>query len=193
MEEGESEVLAVNNTFANRITPSRWLRNQRGGSMVEYALIFTLFISIIMGMLGFGQALYAYHFVSHAAREGSRYAAVRGNTCTSDGSCATSNSATGITGPTDNADVTAFVKNLAPPGINSANITVNTCGTAGDAACANDTQQFCTAAFGTFAAAPNWPGCIVQVQVQYTYNFVVPLVYTKALTMTSSSDLVIVH
>jgi Flp pilus assembly protein TadG len=169
------------------------LRDQRGGSLVEYALVTTMFTAIIMGMLGFGQALYTYHFVSHAAREGARYAAVRGNTCGSDNSCTANNSATGITGPTDNADVTAFVRNMAPPGINSTGVTVNTCGTAGDAACANDTQQFCTAAFGTYAAAPNWPGCVVQVQVQYTYNFIVPLVYNKAVKMTSSSDLIIVH
>ena len=168
-------------------------RNQTGASLVEYALVVILFMTIIFGVFGFGQALYAYHFVSHSAREAARYAAVRGYTCGGDGTCVASNSATGTAGPTTNADVTAFVTNLAPPGIDTTKITVNTCGTSGDAACANSTPTFCTAAVGPYAAQPDWPGCTVQVQVKYTYNFVVPLITTTALKMTSSSDLIIVH
>jgi Flp pilus assembly protein TadG len=171
----------------------RGVRDERGAAIVEYALVFLIFSAIVFGILGMGQAMYAYHFVSHAAREGARYAAVRGFTCTSDNSCAASNSASGVAGPATGADVQTYVRNMAPTGIDSTKVTATSCGVSGGTACANSTPTICTAAVGTVAAQPNWPGCTTQVQVQYTYNFVVPLVHTGALTLTSSSDLIIVH
>jgi Flp pilus assembly protein TadG len=168
-------------------------KNERGGYLVEYALVFTISMTILLGVIGFGHALYAYHFVSHAAREGARYATVRGSTCGSDGSCATTNSASGTAGPTTKADVQTYVRNMAPPGINSTNVTVTACGVSGQKACAASLPTVCTAAVGGIPATPNYPGCTVQVQVQYTFNFIVPLISKTALTMTSSSDLVIVH
>jgi Flp pilus assembly protein TadG len=46
--------------------------------MIESALIFSLLLTIIVGVLNFGQQLLAYHFVAYAAREATRYASVRG-------------------------------------------------------------------------------------------------------------------
>jgi len=44
--------------------------------MIEGALVFTVFMLLLMGTMEFGRFVYAYNFVAHAAREGARYAAV---------------------------------------------------------------------------------------------------------------------
>lgn len=49
---------------------------QRGDSLVELAIILPVLLLILMGILDFGRAAYAYNVVANAAREGSRYAMV---------------------------------------------------------------------------------------------------------------------
>jgi Flp pilus assembly protein TadG len=85
-------------------------KRQRGSSLVEGALCFTVFLMILFGMIDFGRAVFAYNFISYAAREGARYAIVRGQ---SSGHAATA------------ADVTSFVKQEAI-GLDPSAITVNT-------------------------------------------------------------------
>src|ERR1700751_129670 len=84
------------------------LKDERGATLVEFAFVLIIFMTILFGIVGFGHALYAYHFVSHPAREAARYAAVRGSTCGNDGRCATTNSASGTAGPTTNADLQTY-------------------------------------------------------------------------------------
>src|SRR4029077_8711371 len=85
-------------------------RSERGATLVEYAFVFILFLTLIFGISGFGHALYVYHHVNNAAKEATRYAAVRGYLCDKNeavASCAAINSATATAGPTTTADVTA--------------------------------------------------------------------------------------
>ncbi len=49
-----------------------------GQAMMEFALVVPVFVLLMFGVMDFGKALYAYSFVSYAAREASRYAAVHG-------------------------------------------------------------------------------------------------------------------
>ncbi len=56
----------------------RWAR-QRGNAMIESALTAVLLFMLIFGIVGFGRAIWAYGWVSHAAREATRWAAVRGS------------------------------------------------------------------------------------------------------------------
>jgi Flp pilus assembly protein TadG len=164
---------------------------------VEYAFVLIVFLTLLFGIGGFGHALFVYHHLNHAAKEGTRYAAVRGSTCSSDGSCVASNSATGITGPTTIADVTAYVTSLTPRSIDSTQLTVTVCGVSDSAtACTASTSngpQNCTAAVGTLPITPNYPGCTVEVTVKYSYNFIFPFVHTTAVSMSSTSDMIIVH
>jgi Flp pilus assembly protein TadG len=51
---------------------------ERGNAILESALVFNLFIVIVLAVIEFGFAVYAFNFVSYAAREGTRYASVRG-------------------------------------------------------------------------------------------------------------------
>lgn len=55
---------------------NRSLRNERGASTVEFALIVPLLIMLIFGVVEFAVAFGDYLAVTHAAREGARLAAV---------------------------------------------------------------------------------------------------------------------
>ena len=72
----------------NQINSSRNERfgSRRGQSMVEFSLVFVLFITMMAGMFEFGRALWVYTTLAHATREGARYAMVHGanNSVTND-------------------------------------------------------------------------------------------------------------
>ena len=57
---------------------NRRRKNQRGSNLVETALCLTVFLMILFGIIDFSRAIFAYNFVSYAARQGARYAVVRG-------------------------------------------------------------------------------------------------------------------
>lgn len=56
----------------SRITASQ----NRGQSLVEFALILPVLVLLLMGVFDFGRAIYAFNAVSNAAREGARTAIV---------------------------------------------------------------------------------------------------------------------
>ncbi len=127
-------------------------KHQRGSSLVEGALCFTVFLMILFGMIDFGRAVFAYNFISYAAREGARYAIVRGN---SGGHAAST------------TDISSFVKQEAI-GLDPSAITVNT----------------------TWTQDKN-AGSTVQVQVQYSFQPVVPYMPSGPLTLASTSKMLI--
>jgi Flp pilus assembly protein TadG len=183
-----------------RGAPFYCCRCQRGASLVEYAFVVILFFTMIFGISGFGHALFVYHHLNNAAKEATRYAAVRGLTCSNDSSCVATNSASGITGPTTVADVRAFVQSITPPSIDSTKLTITPCGvqlTVCAPGITNDPGECST------AATANDAGCTAQVRVAYAYNFIFPLIPSVTTTtapctnpgfcMSSTSDMVIVH
>src|ERR1700732_1222435 len=54
---------------------------QRGGSLVEQSFIIVFLLTMMLGIIDCGRALYTYHFVSNIAREASRWASVRSSSC----------------------------------------------------------------------------------------------------------------
>ena len=104
--------------FRLRGTPQRLRlsRTERGSALVEFAFVCIIFLTLLFGITGFGHALYAYHFVSNAAREGSRWAAVNGKRCTDDTSC---------TAPATATDIQNFVKTIIPQGVDASKVTIN--------------------------------------------------------------------
>ena len=58
-----------------RIRPSRWRlwRQERGGIVVEFALIIPVLLLLVFGIVDFGHAWYMDHLLSNASREGARY------------------------------------------------------------------------------------------------------------------------
>jgi Flp pilus assembly protein TadG len=184
--------------------PSRQRRNgQSGATLVEYAFIFMIFLALLFGIGGFGHALFVYHFLNEAAKEATRYAAVRGSTCYSgDKSCVVSNSASGVQGPTTSADILAYVQSLTPQSVDSSKVVVPTtgaltlCGVQGLSSCADSIPTDCP-------TTPNKPGCTVAVTVAYSYNFIFPLLPSSSTTtypcttagicLSSTSEMVIAH
>jgi hypothetical protein len=138
---------------------------------------------------------------------------VRGYNCNvtpaSEPSCISANSASGISGPTTEADVKAYVASITPPSIDSTQFKYSICGVSGDAACASSGPTVCTSNLlngdGTVAqtAESNYPGCTVSVQVAYAYPFIFPLLpkittitapcTTAGLCISSESQMIIVH
>lgn len=152
------------------------LADEQGSTQVEYALVFLLFMTMILGTIDFARALYTYHFLSNAAREGTRWAAVNGATCNNDSSC--NGGGYMNNGPANQADISTYIKNnLTPLGIDTSKLTVT--------ASWPGTGSGCTTA--------NSPGCPVQVQVSYNFSFFSPLVYKNGLTLSSSSEMTISH
>lgn len=154
---------------------------ERGDAIIEGAIVLVFFLMVLFGIVDFGRALYAYHFVSEAAREATRWAAVNGATCSTDNSCdgVVPMTHSGPVGPTDDGTIQTYVRNLAPGGIVQGNVT----------ATANWPGNASNCARG----ALNAPGCPVQVKVAYPFRFLAPIVSTATISMSSSSEMVISH
>lgn len=52
---------------------------ERGAYLVEYSLVFLLFVFVLFGILEFGRVITAYNVMAGATREGTRYAIVHGS------------------------------------------------------------------------------------------------------------------
>jgi Flp pilus assembly protein TadG len=152
--------------------------DQKGSAMVEFAVVVVLLLVMLFGIIEFGRALYTYHFLSNAARDATRYAAVRGANCDSDSSCSVADPDAGPAAP-GNSVVQDYVATLTPPGID-ANRVVTTPVWPGDGTAA------CT-------SVPNGPGCPVKIEVSYNFDFIFPLVHSGSITLSSTSQTIISH
>ncbi|HEY0394559.1 MAG TPA: TadE/TadG family type IV pilus assembly protein [Candidatus Elarobacter sp.] len=136
---------------------------ERGSSMAEFAIALTASLTLITGIVEFGRGIYTYHLVANAARMGSRYAIVRGGTCTATGCPATQTS------------VQTYVRGLAPE-LNGANLTVTSTWT---------TTTSCT------SIPANTAGCQVAVRVTYPLTFAaVPMLPRFTMSMSSTSTMI---
>ena len=149
-----------------------------GASLVEMALASVVVFAMLFGIIEISFALYTYDYVSDAAREGSRYAIVRGSTsCTNTPSLAGCNATA--------TQVGTYVKNLGYPGINAAlHMTVTTTWLKASAA-QPTTWSVCSV--GTC----NAPGSLVKVQVVYAFPIGIPFWRTTTWNMASSSQMAI--
>jgi Flp pilus assembly protein TadG len=158
----------------------RRLKGEDGNNLIEYALVFMLFMSMVLGIVDFSRALYTYHFLSNAAREATRYASVRGSTCNDDSSCSAATPDIGPAGP-GNRVVQDYVATIVPPGIDSSKVTVQP-----NWLVQASSPPICNTTI-------NAPGCTVVVQVSYNFTFVVPFIRSTSLPLSSSSEMIIVH
>lgn len=60
-------------------TRDKTARSVRGQTMVEFALVFPVFILVVLGVIDLGRAVWQYNTLSNAAREGARYGIVLKN------------------------------------------------------------------------------------------------------------------
>jgi Flp pilus assembly protein TadG len=172
----------------------RQLKKDCGSALVEYAVVFLLFMTMIMGTIDFGRALYTYHYLSNVTRDAARWAAVNGADCgpppIGDNSC--NGQGYMDTQPATQSDVQTFITNQTPPGIDSTKLT------------ATVTWPISTVSPATCATIQNSPGCTVKVQLSYAFSFISPLVsrvipatacgkYTGNLCLNSVSEMIIAH
>ena len=145
--------------------------------MIEFCVSTTVLLLGIFAIMDASRAVYSYHYCAHAARQGSRFASVRGASF-STVSCLTSSYACMAT----STDVTNYVKSITPLGFAAGNLTVAT------------TWPGTTAAGTTCSPSAhinNSPGCLVAVKITYAFTFVLPLLPNPNLSLTSTSKVTI--
>jgi Flp pilus assembly protein TadG len=169
----------------------RRLRGEEGAALLEYAMVFILLMTLLFGVMGMGEMLYSYHFVSSVARDATRWAAVNGATCGTalggDSSC--NGTAPMNNGPASESDIQTYVTNHTPLGIQSSQITTTPTWpvqAGGPTICSAKVN-------GLGGPYKNYPGCTVEVQVRYNYTFIFPLIRTTPLTLSSTSEMIIAH
>ncbi|HEX5234258.1 MAG TPA: TadE/TadG family type IV pilus assembly protein [Silvibacterium sp.] len=146
--------------------------SEAGGTLVETALSASILLAVMMGLFEMFLALYSYHYVSYAAREGSRYAIVRGSKCINLPDCGISSD-----------DVQTMVQGLGFPGIDSTSVVVTT--TWYSASAVTPT---------TWTVCPsvcNAPGNLVKVSVSYPYPLTLPFIKKMTLSLSSTSEMAI--
>jgi Flp pilus assembly protein TadG len=159
------------------------LRDDEGQTLVETAMSLIILLTFLFGIWEVCLAMYSYHFISEAAREGARYAIVRGSSTPPVGggtpaACAAPGPPTCIA---QTADIQTYVKYLGFPGINPGWMTV----TPTWSAYANG--QTCP----TSPFPCNSPGNLVTVRVTYNFPLNVPFVPAHTFAITSQSAMII--
>jgi Flp pilus assembly protein TadG len=163
--------------------------------LVEFALVLTALFMMMFGIMDFSRAMYAYHFVSNAARDATRFASVRGSAC---------KTATVTPCPVVDTDVTDYVYGIIPAGLAVTSISGSATTCQAGTPSAPYTLWVCaswpgTAEAGTLSSScvtthpRNSPGCPVQVTVEYQYGFSLPFIVNNisSINMTSTSEVVI--
>jgi len=159
------------------------IRDEKGSELVEFSVSVLVLLMVCFGIIDVSRAMYAYHFVSHAAQEGSRYAIVRGADWKT--SCATSPPPAFVQSfdcAASSTDVQNYVRSLVLPGIDPSQVSVTTTWTGTTPGCTGN----CAA-----CSPSNSQGCIVMVQIQYPFSFLLPFLPRSSLSFTGSSVKVI--
>jgi Flp pilus assembly protein TadG len=144
---------------------------ERGASMPETAIVMAVLLALLFGIIDFGRAMYTYAFVAQLARQGARWAIVRGSQCTVLDHCNAASS-----------DVQTYVRSLSVGATNVNNIAV--------------TASWAASSCPPGASANNSPGCVVTVNVTYPFSFMLPYLPHSGsslmqISMSSTSEMVI--
>jgi Flp pilus assembly protein TadG len=148
---------------------------QRGASLPETAIVIAVVLALVFGIIDFGRFMYTYSFVANAARQGARWAMVRGSV-----SCTNAPNLPNC-GATAN-DIETYVQSLSVGLTDSNKITIDKT--------VSDVWPGCTSLAATGSAKKS-PGCIVSVQVNYPFKFILPYMPGPAYTMSSTSKMII--
>lgn len=133
---------------------------QRGSAIAETAIVLPVALLLLFGLIDFGRAMYTYAYVAQLARQGARWAIVRGSGCTVLTDCnATS------------AQVQTYVQSLSIGLTNSSNTTATT-------------TWSCPSWITTHTT-----GCNVTVTVTVNFSFILPNLPKATLPLTSSSTM----
>jgi hypothetical protein len=149
-------------------------QEELGSELVEYALCIGIWSFCVLAVFYGSFLLYADHYVALAAKQGARYAIVRGSTWSTACSSTTTYSCTA-----SSTNITSFVQAGLPPGLNPAslNVAVSWPGTSA-------TGGTCDTANGSDS-----PDCAVDVAVSYSFSFPLPFVSQRSVPLSASSQM----
>jgi Flp pilus assembly protein TadG len=143
-----------------------------GDSLVEFAVTAFVFLLLLFGVIQTCITLYTYNYVSDAARMATRYASVRGSSCTGMSDC-------DIT----QAEILNYLKGMPYPAIKTSSLSVTATWLS-----ASSSPGTTWTACGTPCETP---GNAVQVQVSYPVVIFAPKWVASTLTVRSTSQMVI--
>lgn len=103
----------------------RRMRDDRGQSLVEFALVIPIFLLIVTGLIDVARAVWQENTLAYAAREGTRYAIVHGSA---------SSDPVWPNNPDDNIDLINVVRDAAI-GVPNISVAVDWPDTVGGTAC----------------------------------------------------------
>lgn len=137
------------------------IHDESGQSLVEAALSLSVLLMMVFGVITGALMLYTYHYLSYAARIGSRYAIVRGSACDASNGMPDCPSVT-------SDQVQTYVRSIHYAGIDAAQTSITVTWPSG-----------------------NTPGNPVNVTAQYPFPFTVPFMNATTYTLHSSSQMII--
>ncbi|HLY02489.1 MAG TPA: TadE/TadG family type IV pilus assembly protein [Candidatus Cybelea sp.] len=139
----------------------------RGSTLPETVIVMSVLLALMFGIVDFGRAMYTYSFVAQLARQGARWAIVRGSDCSLLDHCNAQSS-----------DVQTYVQSLNYGAAVSSKIAV--------------TATWPGTVNGTSCTSVHAPGCVVSVNVQYPFTFLLPWVQQgNVWNLSSTSQMVV--
>ena len=153
------------------------IRREDGATILETAIASAVFLAMLIGVMQMMLVMYTFNYVSDAAREGSRYAMVRGSTsCTNTPSLSNCNATAG--------NIQTYVRGRPYPGITASKLYLTTSWLKVSA-----TQPATWSA--CISGTCNAPGNQVKVVATYSYPLAVPFVPKMTFNLSSTSKMVI--
>ena len=152
----------------------RFHAGESGSALIEFAIGLGVLLTAAFTLMEICLMFYSYATIDECAREGARYAIVRGSSCVTNGVTGAGASCTATA-----SDINDYVKNLGYPNAAGGTMTVDTTYSA-------DGVTFTT-------TGNNDPNDIVRVQVGYTFPIKMPFVPKNSLSLSAQSQLYIVQ
>jgi Flp pilus assembly protein TadG len=134
-------------------------RGEEGQSLVETALVLPVMFSLIIGMMVMFLAFYTHAYISELAREGTRYAAVHGSSCTT---------SAGASCELTVSQINTYVAGIGLPNLGGGTMSASNVTT-------------------TFPDGDQVPPHRVKIVVTYSFPYKIPYVMNSTLSMSSTS------
>jgi Flp pilus assembly protein TadG len=167
MKAGSKSVIGL--TLRALARAGRRLGDESGGTTAEFMMTATMFFMVIFAIMGFSMVMFSDVMTQEAAREGARYAMVRGNSWKTD--CTAPGPANCIA---QKADIESYVK--ATVTANADNLHVDTTWlTSTGAGCG--TTDSCKSS-----------GNLVKVTATYSYTVVLPFLPNRKYPISSTAQ-----
>ena len=149
-------------------------QQQSGQTLIEFAISLGVLLTAVFTLIELCLVFYTWSTISECAREGTRYAIVRGSTCITAGTSGAGASCTATA-----SSINTYVSSLGYPNVGGGTMTVNT-------TYSSDGTTFTT-------TGNNSPNNMVRVQITYPFPVKLPFVPRNALILKAQSQMTIIQ